>query len=174
MWKRRQTRITQFSVKQDLVKYSLSYTLCSSYSRWPKGWMDNDICDISAILDGCARFLPAFRFLFSPVSLSRTSDRAGPICPMASLFLPRSLRPLVTRVTRNFRFSHTCRNISLSSLTFALYPFSFLRIHARERFAKSIRARKDGEGRKFRNNLHLQTGLIISPLKLAFPNFIIY
>lgn len=58
---------------------SLSYTLCSSYSRWPKGWMDNDTFVKSAILDGCARFLPASRFFFSILYLvSRTSDRAGP------------------------------------------------------------------------------------------------
>lgn len=149
---------------------SLSYTLCSSYSRWPKGWMDNDICDICH-----SWWLCAFFACFSiPFLFCISESNVGPcwtICPMApSLFLPRSLRPLITRVTRNFRFSRTCINISLSSLTFALtFP------HSRSRkICQKYRARKGGEGRKFRNNLHLQTGLIISPLILAFPNFIIY
>jgi len=152
---------------------SLSYTLCSSYSRWPKGWMDNDICEICHSWWLCA-FLPASRFFFSILYLvSRMSDRAGPFCSMApSLLIPASISSSShhTRVTRNFRFSRTCINISLSSLTFALtFP------HSRSRkICQKYRARKGGEGRKFRNNLHLQTGLIISPLILAFPNFIIY
>lgn len=113
MWKRGQTRITQFSVKQDLVKIhcptlSVPHTLGGRRVGWIMTFV------ISAILDGCARFA-----CFSILFLSCISEsNVGPcwtICPMASsLFLSRSLRPLITRVTRNFRFSRTCINISLS------------------------------------------------------------
>lgn len=114
MWKRRQTRITQFSVKQDLVKIHCP-TLFVPHTLGGRrvGWIMTFV--ISAILDGCARFA-----CFSIPFLSCISEsNVGPCWTnlsngFFSLFLPRSLRPLVTRVTRNSRFSHTCINISLS------------------------------------------------------------
>lgn len=55
VWKRRQTRIIQFSVKQDLVKIHCP-TLFVSHTLGGRrvGWIMTFV--ISAILDGCARF----------------------------------------------------------------------------------------------------------------------
>lgn len=119
------------------------------------------------------------------------------ICPSAllililsrslhSCFLFLSLFHIITQIMHNFRFSRSCKwsspvfslflSLSLShthahthkhSLSPSRSRTHLCRIHASRKICQKYRARKGGEGRKFRNNLHLRTGLIISPLKLA-------
>lgn len=120
-----------------------------------------------------SRYL-SFFFLFFIFLWNRTSDlfvqSAFSFSLVLSLsfspsfFLSRSLRSLSSYESHVTFDSHAYVNIFFRFLSHALAcPQS----HSRK-ICQKYSARKDGEGRKFRNNLHLQTGLIISSLKTRF------
>lgn len=71
-------------------------------------------------------------------------------------------------VSSDSHHSYKYCSVSLVFFFFSDSHAHYSLIYTCERCAKSIVHERVGEGRKFRNNLHLQTGLIISPLKLVF------
>lgn len=101
------------------------------------------------------------------------------ICPIA-LFVPffPSLDLFILSLSSFLSYNHTdhaqlqiltpIEIVSFCLLSFLSHSRTHIyRIHASRKICQKYRARKGGEGRKFRNNLHLRTGLIISPLKLT-------